>query len=984
VAAPPAAPSSPTSGLPLPPAPAPPKAPEPPKELEEDEASDTRPRITESSTFLPRDTTLNVLQSAHSNVLMALTDCNMQYFVAGARANTGLKAGRYMFEVKIVEILNPIEPRGPQARTWVPRQMLRIGFATSSSKLFLGDGKENCCFDSDGNFVYDKKATPVAGKFQREQVLSVVLNLDPNSANANTVSIFKDGQRMCQPQPLPEDMKGKPLFPAVTYRNLTVHVNLGPTAMAKLPFTCRMVQEAAKSDAEMAVSVAPKNGKHEVLYPVCLPDQGTFDWLDHFLEKNPDYTELSDRKILEWAEASGIFRSRPYSQATPGFSKDRPDLSLGQPMLDEFSIRSIMRAIAPTLQRNLVVMEVKGNLLKDERARLLKPFNLPHLRRVAQVMVGDPERSFKERMQAAMLREKQEAANIAFKLQQAEAAQKRLLAKRQRQLEKEQQRLAKKQKLDEEAAANKAAEQATDGEKPSEAADDEKKEEEKADDASADEDKDEPMQDAQPPVVELSPEEKKQVFRPSGNPDLTAQVFSSCFANFTLPVQEEGFDEVRFEWDRKNKSADFMKEWMLDKKLTTRIDDLVPSQEFMQRYTQWQQQFQSWRQKQHDWQEEQQRKAVLRAEAKARREAERKAAQEKKAAEEKRAAEEKKAAEERKAEEEKKAEAEKDAAEDRPEGEEKAPEEGKAAGEKAAGEGEKPDEPMEPSKAAGEAGADAKTPNGEPKPEEAKEEDQDDDDAAVQDDDVDVFAVSDISDVGKGQPLFARFALEDWALVSLRFELHALVHGFRKDVKDVEREGIHLDHILFYYNKYFHKTLLPSSFGRDTFESLLALVSDSISLSPKKALQSHLSDELDSFDVFVKLAEEGRRERNLLVDLGDESAALKLSAAAAASFAARLQPNRPAPRPGFGGSSPTHGGGYGAPSAQQWPAAYGAQKGGYGGAGFGGQSGLSAGKGGYGGYGGGYSSKGYGSAAAQPYGKVGGDRRPYYGKGGYK
>ena len=42
--------------------------------------------------------------------------------------------------------------------------------------------------------------------------------------------------------------------------------------------------------------------KPEVILPVGLPSQGFFDWVDEFVEKNPGYVELSDRKILETEE----------------------------------------------------------------------------------------------------------------------------------------------------------------------------------------------------------------------------------------------------------------------------------------------------------------------------------------------------------------------------------------------------------------------------------------------------------------------------------------------------------------------------------------------------------------------------------------------------------------------------------------------------------------------------------------------------------
>lgn len=50
----------------------------------------------------------------------------------------------------------------------------------------------------------------------------------------------------------------------------------------------------------------PADGKYNVLFPVSLPDEGTFYWLDDFLEKNPNYTELSDRAFADWALKSGL------------------------------------------------------------------------------------------------------------------------------------------------------------------------------------------------------------------------------------------------------------------------------------------------------------------------------------------------------------------------------------------------------------------------------------------------------------------------------------------------------------------------------------------------------------------------------------------------------------------------------------------------------------------------------------------------------
>merc|ERR1712224_538275 len=97
-------------------------------------------------------------------------------------------------------------------------------------------------------------------------------------------------------------------------------------------------------------------------------------------------------------------------------------------------------------------------------------------------------------------------------------------------------------------------------------------------------------------------------------------------------------------------------------------------------------------------------------------------------------------------------------------------------------------------------------------------------------------------DIGTGsnpkQSAFTHFQFEDWALMSLRFELSLLVHAFKKDVKDPEREGIHEDNIGHYYSKYFRKALSPAFFGLKNVRELLALVSDCIAISDKKVLHT--------------------------------------------------------------------------------------------------------------------------------------------------
>merc|ERR1712050_435651 len=69
-------------------------------------------------------------------------------------------------------------------------------------------------------------------------------------------------------------------------------------------------------------------------------------------------------------------------------SNDKPDATFGTPVVDNLSARSVISAIAPLAPRDYVVMEVKGNLIKAERAESLKRFKGPQFRRIAKVIMG--------------------------------------------------------------------------------------------------------------------------------------------------------------------------------------------------------------------------------------------------------------------------------------------------------------------------------------------------------------------------------------------------------------------------------------------------------------------------------------------------------------------------------------------------------------------------------------------------------------------
>jgi len=168
----------------------------------------------------------------------------------------------------------------------------------------------------------------------------------------------------------------------------------------------------------------------------------------------------------------------------------------------------------------------------------------------------------------------------------------------------------------------------------------------------------------------------------------------------------------------------------------------------------------------------------------------------------------------------------------------------------------------------------------EPADEKMEEAEEEEEDVAVDFEGIDVFGVDDVMDLGGGMPLFKDFLSEDWALLSLRFELHLLVHAFKHDVADDERPGIPVNDLAFYYNKYYKKPLAQASYGVESLADVVNLVHDTTRITAKtKVLDSQLDAEMESLQIFVKLTEEARRDRNLRIDLGEESAKLKISLA---------------------------------------------------------------------------------------------------------
>merc|ERR1711920_319042 len=129
--------------------------------------------------------------------------------------------------------------------------------------------------------------------------------------------------------------------------------------------------------------------------------------------------------------------------------------------VNDGSVLRAIKAIAPFQARNIIVMEIKGNLMKDERKALIEKFPSTMFKKIAQIQMGEPSLEYRKVVQDALLTEKQRKSDEEFRKRKVEEKRQREAEKRQKALVKEQERqkkeVEKQQRRKERFLAKKAA-----------------------------------------------------------------------------------------------------------------------------------------------------------------------------------------------------------------------------------------------------------------------------------------------------------------------------------------------------------------------------------------------------------------------------------------------------------------------------------------------------------------------------------------------
>merc|ERR1712194_103516 len=66
------------------------------------------------------------------------------------------------------------------------------------------------------------------------------------------------------------------------------------------------------------------------------------------------------------------------------------------------------------------------------------------------------------------------------------------------------------------------------------------------------------------------------------------------FGKFSVPKKDEGFDAIKYSWADGAKSQEYLKNYIMEKKISSRVEDLVPSQWFKDKWTAWDKAVKDW------------------------------------------------------------------------------------------------------------------------------------------------------------------------------------------------------------------------------------------------------------------------------------------------------------------------------------------------------------------------------------------------------
>jgi len=285
------------------------------------------------------DSSINAIVSPE-NILSSIA-IGGQALHATTRSNVGFTTGRYMVECQVLSMHNNNHSE------------IRIGVSTEGSKLHIGTANSvgfsvtlntyQIC-QADGTLAAAKRNTK---RINQGDVIGLLVNR-VEEGNANTVSLFVNGERNSQPVTLPDAFVNEAAIPTFTVKNSTIQMLTLENLRATYPFACRSYGMVADKVAESYDIPTLEEG--EVVIPIGNP---TKEWVDKYIDSHKDHpvVNLTSGGFQEWATKSSVAAK----------NQGRPDAEAQK------YIEKIMN-----MKRRKYLYAFSNNLIKKDRKAMCK------------------------------------------------------------------------------------------------------------------------------------------------------------------------------------------------------------------------------------------------------------------------------------------------------------------------------------------------------------------------------------------------------------------------------------------------------------------------------------------------------------------------------------------------------------------------------------------------------------------------------------
>ncbi|KAG9452764.1 hypothetical protein H6P81_005668 [Aristolochia fimbriata] len=310
----------------------------------------------------------------------ALYEAGFAYCWSGARANVGVRRGKYCFGCKVVSA----QPVDMEDTPPDQRNLCRVGISTGEVPVgCLGETQNSYAFGGTGKFSNSGKFMDYGAKFSVGDTIVCSVNLEDHSRA--TIGFSKNGKWLGvalqfdvggMNSPNEEQPWARTMFPHILLKNVVVEMQFS-LEDGLIPEEGYKSWNLAVEDGNAIPGPTFDDPIYcEVLMMVGLPASGKTTWAEKYVQEHPKkrYVLLGTNLALDQMKVPGLLRKHNYGER---FER----------LMDQATgIFNTLLARASKIPRNYILDQT--NVYKSARKRKLKPFANYH--KVAVVVFPHP------------------------------------------------------------------------------------------------------------------------------------------------------------------------------------------------------------------------------------------------------------------------------------------------------------------------------------------------------------------------------------------------------------------------------------------------------------------------------------------------------------------------------------------------------------------------------------------------------------------